>query len=44
MTVVDYFTSTRELAGMRRLTEDDVTDRLSRQAALVQRRRPWLAS
>lgn len=43
MTVVDYFTSTRELAGMRRLTEDDVTDRLDRQAALVQRRRPMVA-
>ena len=40
MTVVDYFTSTRELAGMRRLTEDDVTDRLGRQDALVVRRRP----
>ena len=43
MTVVDYFTSTRELAGMRRLTEDDVADRLVRQAALVQRRRPVVA-
>ena len=43
MTVVDYFTSTRELAGMRRLTEDDVTDRLGRQAALVRRRRPTVA-
>ena len=40
MTLVDYFTSTRELAGMRRLVEDDVTDRLGRQAALVRRRRP----
>ena len=40
MTVVDYFTSTRELAGMRRLAEDDVTDRLGRQSALVKRRRP----
>ncbi len=28
MAVVDYFTSTLELAGMRRLAEDDVTDRL----------------
>ena len=28
MTVVDYFTSTRELAGMRRLVEDDIADRL----------------
>jgi hypothetical protein len=43
LTVVDYFTSTRELAGMRRLTEDDVTDRLSRQGALVRRRRPVVA-
>jgi hypothetical protein len=43
LTIVDYFTSTRELAGMRRLTEDDVTDRMSRQAALVQRRRPVIA-
>lgn len=43
MTVVDYFTSTRELAGMRRLTEDDVTDRLGRQGALVRRRRPTVA-
>lgn len=43
MTVVDYFTSTRELAGMRRLTEDDVTDRLTRQGALVPRRRPVVA-
>jgi hypothetical protein len=40
MTVVDYFTSTRELAGMRRLVEDDVTDRLGRQEALALRRRP----
>jgi hypothetical protein len=40
MTVVDYFTSTRELAGMRRLVEDDVSERLNRQAALEQRRRP----
>jgi hypothetical protein len=43
MTVVDYFTSTRELAGMRRLVEDDVSERLNRQAALVRRRRPDLA-
>jgi hypothetical protein len=43
MTVVDYFSSTRELAGMRRLTEDDVTDRLGRQGALVRRRRPTVA-
>jgi len=43
MTVVDYFTSTRELASMRRLVEDDVTDRLGRQGALVRRRRPTVA-
>ena len=43
MTAVDYFTSTRELAGMRRLTEDDVADRLTRQSALVRRRRPEVA-
>ena len=43
MTVVDYFTSTRELAGMRRLTEDDVTDRLGRQGALVRRPAPAVA-
>lgn len=43
LTVVDYFTSTRELAGMRRLAEDDVTDRLGRQDALVRRRRPTIA-
>ena len=40
MTVVDYFASIRELAGMRRLSEDDVSDRLGRQDALVVRRRP----
>jgi Helicase conserved C-terminal domain len=43
MTAVDYFTSTRELAGMRRLVEDDITDRLGRQSALVRRRRPVVA-
>lgn len=43
MTVVDYFTSTRELASMRRLAEDDVSDRLGRQEALVRRRRPTIA-
>jgi len=35
---VDYFTSTRELAGMRRLVEDDITDRLRSQQ--VRTRRP----
>jgi len=43
LTLVDYFTSTRELAGMRRLVEDDVTDRLNRPAALVRRRPPTVA-
>ncbi len=43
LTVVDYFTSTRDLASMRRLVEDDVSDRLNRQDALVQRRRPTIA-
>ncbi len=43
MTLVDYFTSTRELAGMRRLVEDDVTDRLGRQDALVRRPRPTVS-
>jgi len=42
-TVVDYFTSTRELAGMRRLVEDDVTDRLGRREALVRRRSPTVS-
>jgi hypothetical protein len=40
MTVVDYFTSTRELAGMRRLVEDDVTDRLRSQQVRTRRRTP----
>jgi hypothetical protein len=40
MTVVDYFTSTRELAGMRRLVEDDVTDRLRSQQVRTRRRPP----
>jgi hypothetical protein len=39
MTLVDYFTSTRELAGMRRLAEDDITDRL-RSRNIRTRRRP----
>jgi len=43
MTVVDYFTSVRELAGMRRLVDDDITDRLGRQGALVRRRSPIVA-
>jgi hypothetical protein len=40
MTVVDYFTSTRELAGMRRLAEDDVADRLASRSVRTRRRRP----
>ncbi len=40
MTVVDYFTSTRELAGMRRLMDDDVADRLASQQVRTRRRRP----
>jgi hypothetical protein len=40
MTLVDYFTATRELAGMRRLVEDDVSDRLSSQQVRTRRRRP----
>ena len=38
MTLVDYFTSTRELAGMRRLVEDDITDRLRSQQVRTRRR------
>jgi hypothetical protein len=40
MTVVDYFTSTRELAGMRRLVEDEVAERLTSQQVRTRRRRP----
>ncbi|WP_433223415.1 DISARM system helicase DrmA [Microtetraspora malaysiensis] len=40
MTLVDYFTSTRELAGMRRLVEDDIADRLASQQVRTRRRRP----
>lgn len=43
MTVVDYFTSTRELAGMRRLVDDDIADRLSSQQVRTRRRRPQVA-
>ena len=42
MTVVDYFTSTRELAGMRRLVDDDVADRLASQQ--VRTKRPLAGS
>jgi hypothetical protein len=40
MTLVDYFTSTRELAGMRRLVEDDISDRLGSRQVRTRRRRP----
>jgi hypothetical protein len=40
LTVVDYFTSTRELAGMRRLVDDDIADRLASQQVRTRRRRP----
>lgn len=43
MTVVDYFTSTRELAGLRRLVDDDITDRLSSLKVRTRRRRPVLS-
>ncbi|KUO15927.1 DISARM system helicase DrmA [Streptomyces dysideae] len=40
LTVVDYFTSTRELAGMKRLVDDDVADRLASRQVRTRRRRP----
>jgi Helicase conserved C-terminal domain len=40
MTAVDYFTATRELAGMYRLVEDDVSDRLGSLRIRTRRRRP----
>lgn len=43
MTLVDYFTSTRELAGMRRLVEDDVAERLTSPTVRTRRRRPNVA-
>ena len=43
MTLVDYFTSTRELAGMRRLVEDDVADRLASLQVGTRRRRPTVS-
>lgn len=43
MTLVDYFTSTRELAGMRRLVEDDVADRLTSLSVSTRRRRPLVS-
>ncbi len=43
MTLVDYFTSTRELAGMRRLVEDDIAERLSSLSVGTRRRRPMIS-
>ncbi|MFD4644828.1 DISARM system helicase DrmA [Streptomyces sp. NPDC058441] len=43
LTVVDYFTSTRELAGMKRLVDDDVADRLASRQVRTRRRRPNVA-
>jgi hypothetical protein len=40
MTLVNYFTSTRELAGMRRLVEDDIAYRLTSRQVTTRRRRP----
>ncbi len=40
MTVADYFTSTRDLASMRRLVDDDIADRLSSRQVRTRRRRP----
>jgi hypothetical protein len=40
MTVVDYFSSTRELAGMRRLVDDDIAERLRSLRVHTRRRRP----
>ncbi len=40
MTLVDYFTSTRELAGMSRLVDDDIADRLRSKQVRTRRRRP----
>lgn len=42
MTAVDYFTSTRELAGMHRLVDDDVAERLASLKVLTRRRRPLI--
>lgn len=40
MTLVNYFTSTRDLASMRRLVEDDIADRLRSRQVRTRRRRP----
>ena len=39
-TLVGYFTSTRELAGTRRLVDDDITERLRSQQVRTRRRMP----
>ncbi|MGI8677389.1 MAG: DISARM system helicase DrmA [Jatrophihabitans sp.] len=43
LTLVDYFSSTRELAGMRRLVEDDIAERLASQKVRTRRRRPLVS-
>ncbi|MGL5830324.1 MAG: DISARM system helicase DrmA, partial [Angustibacter sp.] len=40
LTLVGYFTSTRELAGTKRLVDDDITERLTKQDSLAHRWRP----
>ena len=40
MTLVDYFSSTRDLASMRRLVEDDIAERLHSLQVRTRRRRP----
>lgn len=43
MTLVDYFTATRELAGMKRLVDDDIADRLRSSKVRTRRRRPEIS-
>jgi hypothetical protein len=43
MSLVGYFSSTRELAGMRRLVDDDIADRLASLRVRTRRRRPTVA-
>ncbi|MGQ4489642.1 DISARM system helicase DrmA [Streptomyces sp. SAS_281] len=43
MTLVDYFTATKELAGMRRLIDDDIADRLRSSRVRTRRKRPTVA-
>jgi hypothetical protein len=40
MSLVGYFTSTRELAGTRRLVDDDIAERLTSRQVRTRRRRP----